>query len=205
MSPAKANDVVETRLAEFKSDLSRLSPLEIARKHIVFGDCAVLPNEKYFQLRQVVSSKFRVHPNDVLVVGSGKLGFSIAPGKRYKTFGDQSDLDVVIVSRALFDTIWEDLYRYSNTGGYWEKEQEFATYLFRGWIRPDKLPPDHRFVFARDWWRFFNDLSASRDYAGVRISGAIYMNWLFLESYQTIAIADCARTVQCYKGDRNEN
>lgn len=205
MSLLAANELVDARIAEFKSDLSRLTPVEIARKHIVFGDCAVLPPNKYFQLRQVVASQFHIHPNNVLIVGSGKLGFSIAPGKRYKEFGDQSDLDVVIVSRRLFEAIWEDLYRYYSEGGWWERELEFTTYLFRGWIRPDKLPPDHRFEFARKWWSFFDELSVSREYTAARVRGAIYKSWYFLEAYQTIAIADCVRDLRGREGDQHED
>lgn len=188
-------DALGSRLEEFKSDLTRMTPLQIVRKHVVFGDCAAMSQQDYFQLRQAVSAKFDLHPNNVLVVGSGKLGFSIAPNKRYKLFGDRSDLDVVIVSDTLFDSVWRDLYRYSSTVGYWEREDEFRKFLFRGWIRPDKLPPDQHFEFSKLWWEFFNDLSASREYSASRVVGAIYRSWDFLESYQTIAINGCVRAL----------
>ena len=185
------NADISERMQEFKHDLSHLSPIDIARRHIVFGDCMVISSDKYFELRKTISDKYNVHPNEVIVVGSAKLGFSIAPEKRYQPFGDASDLDIAIVSPTLFESVWRDVHRYFLQGGYWEGRTEFIKYLFRGWIRPDRLPPDHHFPFARNWWEFFNLLSASRRYSYTRIRGAIYQSWYFLETYQTVAISQC--------------
>ena len=182
---------LEQQIEEFKLDLRSGDAVEICRRHVVFGECAVISNEEYFRLRNVVASKFDIHPNDVLVVGSGKLGFSIAPKKRYRPFNDDSDLDVVIISETFFDLVWMSVHRFFDQGGYWERKNQFHEYLFRGWIRPDKLPPDHKFPFGKEWWEFFNELSRSRDYSINRIRGAIYKNWYFLESYQSQAISKC--------------
>ena len=182
----------QARLQAFKSDLAQFSPVEIARRHIIFGDCAVISSHTYHELRTVVSEKYNIHPNEVLIVGSAKLGFSIAPNKRYREFCDTSDLDVVIISHQLFTSVWKDVHRYFEQGGYWENKRQFTNYLFRGWIRPDKLPPDQNFPLARAWWSFFNALSASRQFSNIRVTGAIYQSWHFLESYQTIAISQCA-------------
>ena len=183
-------------MQEFKHDLSHLSPLDIVRRHIVFGDCVVISSDKYFELRKAVSDNYNVHPNEVIVVGSAKLGFSIAPDKRYKLFGDASDVDVAIISATLFESVWRDVHRYFYKGGYWEGRSQFLKYLFRGWIRPDRLPPDQYFPFARDWWDFFNSISASRRFSHSRITGAIYQSWHFLETYQTVAISQCIQEHQ---------
>ena len=168
-----------SRIKTFKDDLACQSPIEIARKHIVFGECAVISPETYFCLRDTVAKNFSLHPNDVLVVGSAKLGFSIAPKKRYQFFGDSSDLDVAIISNHFFDLVWKDVHRYSSQGGYWEGKNDFNKFLFRGWIRPDMLPSDQNFKFAGEWWEFFNSLSASREFDITKISGAIYKKLVF--------------------------
>jgi hypothetical protein len=186
---------LDSRVDQFKHDLAILDPIDVARRYIVFGECAVISNNEYFRLRTTVARRFDLHPNDVLVVGSGKLGFSIAPKKRYRPFGDRSDLDVVIISEKFFDLVWMDVHRYFEQGGFWEHADDFREYLFRGWIRPDKLPPDQHFDFAKSWWEFFNSLSSSREYSTARIRGAIYKNWYFLEAYQQLAITGCARDV----------
>ena len=97
-----SNDV-EKRLNQFKKDLSVLTSIQIVRKHIVSGDCFILSQDEYFDLRSEVAEHFGLHPNEVLVVGSAKLGFSVAPNSRYREFCDESDIDVAMVSSMLFE------------------------------------------------------------------------------------------------------
>lgn len=183
---------ISTRLEMFKADLTSMSALQIIRKHVIYGDCAVISQNQYLSLRSEVAEKYGIHPNEVLVVGSAKLGFSIAPMKRYRHFTDTSDIDVVIVSAKLFDQIWRDVHHFWAQGGYWERSTQFKTYLFQGWIRPDKLPPARSFTLANDWWEFFNKLSASGKYSVYKIAGALYRDWYFLEAYQLLGVSACA-------------
>ena len=182
---------IDENVLRFKHDLKRLNPLQMVRRHIVHGACMMIPDDTYYELRECVAEQFETHPNQVLVVGSGKLGFSVAPHKRYRHFCDTSDIDVVISSERFFYKIWKYLYNYKENGGYWERFFDFNQYLFQGWIRPDKLPPDHKCSFAKEWWEFFNKITSSGLYSKYKVSGAIYFNWEFLESYHTRAINNC--------------
>jgi hypothetical protein len=175
----------------FKSDLSKYSASELVQKRLIFGDCHMLNKEQYFSLRLSVAKQFKVHPNEVLVVGSAKLGFSIAPKKKYKPFGDQSDIDVVIVSDSLFGLVWSSVYSFWKDKVIWEAESDFKRYLFRGWIRPDKLPPSTKFEFSKDWWEFFRTITSSGEFGPYKIAGALYKSWNFLESYQNFAVQYC--------------
>jgi len=152
----------------------------------------LLSDDAYFALRSTIARKYDVHPNDVLVVGSAKLGFSIAPRKQYRPFCDESDVDVVIVSEGLFSTIWQRVHQYEDSGGYWEGGPAFKEYLFNGWIRPDKFPRAKAFEICYEWWEFFKALAASGDYTPYKIRAALYKNWYFLESYQMRAVSACA-------------
>src|SRR6266568_8267073 len=91
------DEKIQQRIDKFKSDL-RMDISRIIRKHIIFGDCWVFDNEKYFDLRAHVADNFNIHPSEVLVVGSARMGFSVAPRKRYQPFHDSSDIDIAIVS-----------------------------------------------------------------------------------------------------------
>ncbi len=190
------------RVESFKGDLAIQTTLQIIRKHVIFGDCAVMSQAQYFDLRSEVAEKYEVHPNEVLVVGSAKLGFSIAPGKRYRQFTDTSDIDVVIVSARLFDQIWKAVHHYWEQGGYWERSAQFKAYLFKGWIRPDKLPPARSFELANDWWEFFNFLSSNGKYSVYKIAGALYREWYFLEAYQGRGVSACADELKVEKPER---
>jgi len=183
--------IVDERIAQFKEQLSKLTSQQIVQKEIIFGDCAVLESGLYHTLREKVALNFKIHPNEVLVVGSAKLGFSIAPHKKYRYFGNNSDIDVVIVSPNLFDLFWKNVYNLWREKIIWESENDFKKYLFQGWIRPDKLPNSKNFQLSNDWWEFFRNLTSTGDFGPYKINGAIYKDWNFLEGYQNFAVQYC--------------
>ena len=181
----------EERLCQFKKDLTILSPIQIVRKHIISGECIILSSNQYFDLRSEIADHFELHPNEVLVVGSAKLGFSVVPKKRYRSFGDKSDIDVALVSSKLFDKVWEDVFSYRYEKRNWNEYEDFADYLFRGWIRPDLLPRSSEFPFWEEWWEFFRQITSSGKYGDYKIVGALYRSYFFLENYQGICVQKC--------------
>jgi hypothetical protein len=191
-------DPTETgmRIESFKRELSEAGPLDVVRKLSIHGSCAAMPDDSYYELRRRVSIQFGVHPNEVLVVGSGKLGFSIAPEKRYREFCSESDIDLVVLSESLFNQFWWLVHEYWLEYGLWDGFSGFRKYLFRGWIRPDMLPPSGSFDIALQWWQFFNALTAKDGLSMHKISGALYKDWRFLESYQISGVRACAQAVQ---------
>lgn len=156
----------------------------------------ILSQDQYFSLRTEVASHFNLHPNEILIVGSAKLGFSIAPNKRYINFSDTSDIDVVLVSNSLFDEIWQSTFDYYNNGGDWSQFKDFKNYHFRGWIRPDKFPPERSFQRCSDWWEFFRELTKSGKYGQYKIRGALYKSWHYLENYQKFCTQRCKEDIQ---------
>ena len=187
---------IQVRLDQYKEDLSVLSPIQIVRKHIIYGESCILSQDRYFDLRSEIAEHFQLHPNEILVVGSAKLGFSIVPDKLYRPFRDESDIDVAIVSSNLFDTIWKSIFIYRHEGGYWPEYGEFIKYFFRGWIRPDKLPPSDIFQAGKDWWDFFQEVTSSGVYGNYKIAGALYKSWFFLENYQRICVQKCINNLE---------
>lgn len=203
------NNGVEERLKEFKKDLkSDLSSIQIVRKHIIFGECCELSRQDYFDLRSKVAKKFGLHPNEVLVVGSAKLGFSIAPDQEYNLFSDESDIDVALVSSTLFDKYWKQAFNFKYNVPYWrncwEKYDEFIDFLFRGWIRPDKFPQSKLFPLGKDWWDFFQSMTSSGRYGHYNIRGGLYQSYFFLENYQKICIEKCKKKLEKYYEDNSD-
>ena len=171
------------------------------RKHIICGESCVLSEKKYFDLRSEIAEHFKLDLKEVLVVGSAKLGFSIAPSKLYRPFRDGSDIDVVIVSSRLFDEIWEAVFSYSLEGGDWPAYKTFIEYLFQGWIRPDKLPRSDIFETGKDWWNFFQGVTNSGVYGNYKIAGALYKSCFFLEHYQKSCVQACIDDLEGYDAD----
>lgn len=186
---------IEKRIADFKADLKLLRPVDIVRRHIISGPCYVMNDTAYYELKTKVADQYKLHTNELCVVGSGKLGFSIAPKKQYQHFSETSDVDVVVVSAKLFDMFWKKVHYYVEHGGYWEQLADFKKYHFHGWIRPDKFPPEKSFDEAQKWWTFFNELSSTGRYSTFKVRGAIYRDWDFLESYQLLSVTACKEKV----------
>jgi hypothetical protein len=184
---------VEDDIKAFRADLLRRDVGAVVQRYITSGDCVTLSGSSYFDLRVQVARQFDLHVSEVLIVGSAKLGFSIAPDKRYRPFGETSDIDVAICSGALFDAFWKDVFDYWSRGENWAGLADFRKYLFRGWMRPDKLPPESSFLRSREWWEFFRRLTSVGAFGPYKIAGALYKSWHFLESYQQGCVRACVQ------------
>src|SRR5437870_5148526 len=66
---------------------------------------------KWNTFRDFLSARLEVTHNDIRIVGSGRLGFSMKPRMNLKRFSEKSDIDVVIVNSGLFDRLWLALLR----------------------------------------------------------------------------------------------
>lgn len=178
-------------LEDFKEDLKTLSALQVVRKHILNGGCYALTEDQHYRLKERVCEYFKIDFNNVVLVGSGKLGFSIKAEKRFQTFGDESDIDIAVVSSELFTKILEEAYLYKKSGAYWPRSPEFFRYLSEGWIRPDKLPPSNYFEFSKTWWDFFNGLTVAQNFGPYKIRAGLYHSLFFLQEYQMICVDQC--------------
>lgn len=83
---------------------------------------------------------------NIIVVGSAKVGFSLNPNNFPREFAETSDIDVIVVNKALFDRVWMTLLewhyprRLLNLGrseGKWAANRRKDIYW--GWVVPDQL------------------------------------------------------------------
>lgn len=96
-----------------KIAIKTMSAEEIYDEYIVSGDIWIFKNifkenwySQYDNFKKYVANKLEVHYNDIGIVGSAKLGFSLNPKKNYKNFDNKSDIDIIIVSQKLFNEFW---------------------------------------------------------------------------------------------------
>lgn len=126
---------------EIKRALEGGEPKVVVRQ-ILFGDDCWLFEQRgirsidssYQSLKNGVSEALDINPKEVTLIGSAKIGFSMAPGKAYRAFRKgRSDLDLAIVSPRLFKTVWDALSLAAMRGytHYADKHamQVFAKYL----------------------------------------------------------------------------
>lgn len=175
----------------FRADVASLEPVAVVRRHITYGSAYALTDDLHFGLKDEVSRRFGVHPSEVLVVGSAKLGFSLKPSELFRSFWEQSDIDIAIVSPVLFDQLWSEVFDYELRGGSWPEQLAFKEYLFKGWIRPDKVPQGASFPTGRAMWDYFIELTRARRFGPYRLRGAVFRSWRFLEAYQAVAVTSC--------------
>jgi hypothetical protein len=177
----------------FRKELRESDPRWLVQKYILSGNSQALSPESYHDLRAEIADWAGVHVNDVVMVGSGKLGFSTNPDQLFKAFHDESDLDMAIISSRFFDYFWRRVFLYSQLNEmdvFWKHRKDFYKYLIQGWMRPDLLPT-RNFEDRGDWWTFFGRLSNRQNYGCRNVSAGIYKTWDFLEAYQTRSLSKC--------------
>lgn len=180
---------------DFKQDLTNLSSLQIVRKYILAAESQILSADQHYRLKEQVCDHFKVEYTDVIMVGSGKLGFSIKPSRRFQSFNDDSDIDIAVVSTKLFEMVWNEAYLFKKDGADWPRAGSFFRYLSEGWIRPDMLPRNDYFEFTTKWWDFFNSMTSSGQYGPYKIRAGLYHSNFFLQEYQKICVEQCKELI----------
>lgn len=186
----------------FKDALARISDdAEIVRRYVT-GDaigCEIINADQYAELKERVASKFKIHASDVIVVGSAKLGFSIAPHKRWDPFNPDkdkpSDIDVAIVSESLYKNIWAEMAMHAakrpKLSGNNNMDTQWHGFHAAGWIRPDKMPNYPNFNRRNDWFEFFREITSEGFCGPHKINGGLYFSHIFLENYQGKSVQQC--------------
>lgn len=114
-------------LTELKDDLKNLESYDFYLKHIVksynwyFEEILGIPENRLLgqidEFKHIVSNSLEISFNSVIMVGSGKIGYSLSPvpKKRLKAFNTNgkvrniSDIDIAVISDKLFHKYWNIL------------------------------------------------------------------------------------------------
>lgn len=85
--------------------------------------------------KSIVSQSLKISFNNIAIVGSSKIGCSLAPvseqrDKLFRCFNEESDIDIAVVSDKLFEIYWS-LFRHS----YSEVNKRHYKYISRGIYR----------------------------------------------------------------------
>lgn len=194
-------------LKQIQDDLKKLSEKQFYTKHIIRSDNWYFENylkkssDEVIHLiddyRLIVSESFGVSFNSVMMVGSGKLGFSMSPpnmdaperSKMFLPFNDDekirkiSDLDIAIISSDIFHEYWKK-FRNSYKARYRATYLHLYNELYRGYINErniievDECRKQWNKTAAVSKRRLKSDL-----YFKHEISYRIYRNWEDFEDY----------------------
>jgi hypothetical protein len=185
---------------EFRGLLSNVALPEIVEKYLfrgtpfdgvayVFRDDP--PADR--QLRMQLAQNLAVRPENVTVVGSAKLGFSLSPDNFSAPFSPASDVDVIVIDAASYDRIWHCLleWHYPLRGRLHDAEWRWAKDrredLYWGWIYPNRIRFRQFLTFPRAlrplrdfrtrWFAAFQMIGGHPLLSKLTVSGRLYRTW----------------------------
>ena len=145
--------------------------------------------EVHRQMVKKISRGLQVPREDICIVGSGRIGFSLSPNNFGDPFNQYSDLDVVVVSPLLFDPSWLDIL--TNRRTRWSllrertqehlKEHQERHYIYRGWINPSFVA--EALGIGEQWVTTFNELSQIPYLSSRSVQGRLYRSWEHARTY----------------------
>lgn len=121
-------------IEDFKKDISdtyKDTLVDVVRKYLINGSSyffeleTITDNE--YNIKSELSNILNIHSNNILIVGSAKLGFSIKPNREdrscyeFKSFRfdydsvneiEESDIDIAIIDENLFETKLQTIYKH---------------------------------------------------------------------------------------------
>ena len=198
--------------SEFRELLGRESDVELVGKCLRTD---VVPYvfeprpETWDSFRTEVGAALDVSRDDINIVGSGRFGLSLKPGKNLKRFSDKSDIDVIVINSTLFDRFWLALLEaayprepLAGTVGGWLQKRRNEVYT--GWLTPLQIGIDHRIFGQRAAQvltlkaRWFNALkTASRHPPRLHsdVRGRLYRTARHAELYHLSSLAALRRSL----------
>lgn len=179
-------------IEEFKQSCIKLKPDEVVERFLIekssffFNEIEV---GKEYEFKKDIAKILQVHIRDILVVGSGKLGFSLKPDDSatglypFIAFDGnadrKSDLDIAVVSSELFDKEIRNLYDHT---GYakqtWGQKSGFAKYVLKGRLAIRFLPSDFKFTKEVKEVQEKYKMRYGRN-----VNLEIYKSWYYFETY----------------------
>lgn len=140
-------------------------------------------------LRDHLSRNLNIDPNNVYVVGSGKLGYSLNPARFSAPFSRKSDLDIAVIDANLFDHVWLTALEWHYPFRAAQSRVDDVAWpaireLYWGWFfpnrvsswnslwRPSELEPMRE--FSTDWFNTFQSVSRIPDFASRAVKGRLY-------------------------------
>ena len=169
----------------------------------------------YEDLRGWLSARLGVHPKEITLVGSARIGYSMTQAEFGKPFGEHSDLDLAIISAQLFERLTSDFRLFSEDyeagdvnprsdkeRTLWESNLEFGERnIPKGFFDAWKIPNFDRYSVTRHvnqtMWKLIKKLETTAAAPKVhRASTRVYRNWQSFVNRLTVNLSAAVPTTQ---------
>ena len=181
---------------QFRELVRAKDPMSVVRQVVTHGSAVMVTDEKYVSLKEAVADALGVNANqNVFMVGSAKLGFSIKKKCRYESFSELSDIDIAVVTPTTYEQLWLEARRLNRPEILWSSDDRnhFRNDHFKGVIKPYLLPDESNLK------RKFFDMEVDLKLASGNpfdITLAVWHDMSALENYQATAVGECKEEMQ---------
>ncbi len=125
-----------------------------------FRNCPMV----YEALREWLGKRLRIHPKLITLIGSARIGYSLAPLPTYgRAFSPESDLDLAVITEDIFHELSREFGRWKADflagevrprnpleETYWKTNaRELPRKIERGFVDPYMIPSFYRYSTAR--------------------------------------------------------
>lgn len=223
---------LEEKIHAFKSDLIAIDTSEVFDKYLMSSDSYLFSELQKnsnieLKIKSLIAHALQTNIDNVFLMGSAKLGFSISPRKLYnpldfkfkssRKIADKSDLDFAVVCPNLFSRIGREMYNFTNsfknkwnTNEYYTENKfdvmlayKYFEYFTKGWFRIDYRPVGYDFC-TNEW----TTQKLKQDvYILTRrkLTIAIYSESFYFQNYHIDNLRDIARRELTRKIPRHGN
>ncbi|XKK27629.1 hypothetical protein HFP64_14640 [Bacillus sp. AC79A.1] len=182
---------------EIKYDLINMDDTSIIKKYLLNTDvwyftCHLNLDHNAFMsnldlMNEIISNHLSISMKNILIVGSGKTGYSFSPQKALRKFDSneevESDIDIAIISDKYFFEYW-NLARKEVSVKYSRYYNEISSGIFSGFISKNTLEdiPSIRKVWNDKIRETRKELQEKANFRHP-INFRIYRSWEDLEEY----------------------
>ncbi len=184
-------------------DMAQRAPRRLVNDYLLAGTPRVFETyEAFCRFRESLAEKLHIHPCAIVIRGSARLGYSVAPrmGKAWRKLTADSDIDVAIADVDYFVRLDGDIRQ-------WESRQRLPHYKAPAYEPYAKRQQYRSFNCVADDWLPPNTCVAHKDvmdafdttsYCGIRrdISAFIFRDWWSLRNRCEFDLQALCETVE---------
>ena len=145
--------------------------------------------EKYHQFKIAASDALNVSTKNIAIVGSSKTGYSLTPDRNFACIRPNSDIDLVVVSKELFEKLWSSHLSYKNSIEQSKKYSysEVAKNVFRHFVSVSEDDMDSSmYIHFADWINRVGKLKRILEQQfkiKTTLEYRVYDSWDYVEQY----------------------
>lgn len=174
---------------EFLEQLESVGPDLIAQRWVIDRTPQIFDNDQtaYVDWKSKLASAIEVDGRAISVIGSACVGFSLSPTKKFRDFGDSSDIDVAIISAYHFDVAWRTIRNFGTKIHTLNRKQRAslddhkARLIYWGTFDTKHLLP--KLPFGKQWFEAFEQMTTHEPTRDRDINARIYRDFESLSAY----------------------